>query len=36
MLYGRNVKEYSLNSLRKAIGIVPQRVALFSGTISEI
>lgn len=34
MLYGRNVKEYSLNSLRKAIGIVPQRVALFSGTIS--
>lgn len=34
MLYGRNVKEYSLNSLRKAIGFVPQRVALFSGTIS--
>jgi ATP-binding cassette subfamily B protein len=34
MLYGRNVKEYSLNSLRKAIGIVPQRAALFSGTIS--
>lgn len=35
LLYGRNVKEYSLKSLRKTIGIVPQKAVLFSGTILE-
>ncbi len=35
VLYGRNVKEYNLKSLRKTIGIVPQKAVLFSGTILE-
>mgnify|MGYP001109192082 CR=1 FL=1 len=35
MLYGRNVKDYNLDSLRKSIGIVPQKSVLFSGTIIE-
>ncbi len=35
LLYGSNVKEYSLKSLRKTIGIVPQKAVLFSGTILE-
>ena len=35
MLYGKNVKEYSLKSLRKSIGIVPQKAVLFSGDILE-
>ena len=32
---GIDVKNYSLNNLRKKIGIVPQKAALFSGTIKE-
>ena len=31
----KNIKEYTLKSLRKAIGIVQQDVYLFSGTIKE-
>lgn len=33
MLGGRDVREYSLASLRKAVGIVPQQAVLFRGTI---
>lgn len=32
---GRNVKEYSLETLREKIGIVPQRAVLFEGTIAD-
>lgn len=32
-LNGRDIREYSLASLRKAIGIVPQQAVLFRGTI---
>ncbi|MDE5936011.1 MAG: ABC transporter ATP-binding protein/permease, partial [Ruminococcus sp.] len=32
---GRNVKTYNLDSLRKIIGIVPQKAVLFSGTLRE-
>lgn len=32
---GKNVKEYSLEKLRKKIGIVPQKAVLFAGTIAE-
>ena len=32
-LGGRDVREYTLASLRKAVGIVPQRAVLFRGTI---
>lgn len=34
-LDGNNIKDYTLKSLRKAIGIVQQDVYLFSGTIRE-
>lgn len=32
---GKNVKEYSGEGLRKKIGIVPQKAALFAGTIAQ-
>ena len=32
---GRDVRDYDLKELRSKIGLVPQRVALFSGTIAE-
>ncbi|MBO5909278.1 MAG: ABC transporter ATP-binding protein [Clostridia bacterium] len=35
LLDGRNVKEYTLKSLRESIGMVQQEVYLFSGTVFE-
>lgn len=35
MLDGKNVREYTLKSLRKSIGMVQQDVYLFSGTVYE-
>ncbi len=35
LLDGRNISEYTLNSLRNNIGIVEQDVYLFSGTVKE-
>lgn len=35
LIDGVDVKEYSLEDLRKLFGIVPQKAALFSGTILE-
>lgn len=32
---GKNVKEYETESLRARIGVVPQKAALFKGTIAE-
>lgn len=32
---GRNVKGYTKDALREKVGIVPQKAALFSGTIAE-
>ena len=32
---GKNVKDYTLNNLRKKVGVVPQQAVLFSGTIDE-
>ncbi|WP_295216044.1 ABC transporter ATP-binding protein [Ruminococcus sp.] len=34
-LYGKDVRSYTLDSLRKIIGIVPQKASLVSGTIAE-
>lgn len=34
-IFGKDIKKYSLEELRKLIGIVPQRAALFSGTIAD-
>lgn len=34
-LDGKNIKSYTLKSLRKSIGMVQQEVYLFSGTVSE-
>ena len=34
-LYGEDVRSYTLDSLRKIIGIVPQKASLVSGTIAE-
>ncbi|MGK7376579.1 ABC transporter ATP-binding protein [Planococcus sp. 1R117A] len=34
-IHGRDVKEWSLRSLRKTIGVVPQQSLLFTGTISD-
>lgn len=34
-IHGRDVKDWSLRSLRKTIGIVPQQSMLFTGTISN-
>ncbi len=35
LIEGKNVKDYTLESLRKAVGIVQQDVYLFSGTVRE-
>lgn len=35
LIDGVNVKDYNLHSLRDKIGIVPQKAALFSGTLRE-
>lgn len=35
LLYGKNVKDLPLASLRKKFGIVPQRAVLFKGTIRD-
>jgi ATP-binding cassette subfamily B protein len=32
---GKNIREFQLNSLRKNIGVIPQDVFLFSGTIAD-
>ena len=32
---GRNVREYSMEELRRKVGIVPQKAVLFQGTIKE-
>ncbi len=32
---GKDVKDYKIKSLRKRIGVVPQRAVLFKGTIAE-
>ena len=34
-LYGKDIREYTLDSLRGVIGIVPQKATLVSGTIAE-
>ncbi len=34
-IYGENVKEYQVNSLRSHIGVVLQKAVLFKGTIAE-
>lgn len=34
-IFGKDIKSYSLESLRKLIGVVPQKAALFSGTIAD-
>ena len=34
-IFGKDIKKYSMEELRKLIGIVPQRAALFSGTIAD-
>ena len=35
LIDGINIKEYPLETLRTAIGFVPQKATLFSGTIEE-
>lgn len=35
LIDGRNIKHYSLRQLREAIGFIPQKAMLFSGTILE-
>lgn len=35
IVYGKNVREYDFNLLRRSIGIVAQKSVLFSGTIRE-
>ena len=35
LLKGHNIREYSQETLREMIGIVPQKAVLFSGTIEE-
>ena len=35
LLDGKNVKEFDLNSLRRQIGVVPQKAVLFKGTIRQ-
>lgn len=34
-IYGRDIRDYSIDSLRSIIGIVPQNAVLFSGTLRE-
>lgn len=35
MVNGKNVKDYELDELRKMVGYVPQKAALFKGTIKD-
>lgn len=35
LLGGKNVKDWNLDELRRRIGVVPQRAALFTGTVRE-
>ncbi len=35
LINGRDIREYDLKSLRDAIGFIPQKAMLFSGTIAE-
>lgn len=35
LINGRDIREYDLDSLRGAIGFIPQKAMLFSGTIAE-
>lgn len=35
LIDGKNVKDYPLETLRKKIGIVPQKAVLFAGTIAD-
>lgn len=35
LIDGENVKNYKLDDLRKKVGVVPQKVVLFSGTIAD-
>lgn len=35
LLDGRDVREYDMNTLRKRIGVVPQKAVLFKGTIRQ-
>ncbi len=35
MVRGRDVREYEMKSLRRAIGVVPQRAVLFAGTLRD-
>ena len=35
LIAGKNVKEYTLDSLRERIGVVPQKAVLFHGTIRD-
>ncbi|MGN1480757.1 ABC transporter ATP-binding protein [Porcipelethomonas sp.] len=34
-IFGKSIEKYSLETLRKLIGTVPQKAALFSGTIAD-
>ncbi|MEG0592077.1 MAG: ABC transporter ATP-binding protein [Coprobacillus sp.] len=34
-IYGNNIKDYPLSSLREMIGLVPQQAVLFTGTIKK-
>lgn len=34
-IFGSNIEDYSLEFLRSSIGVVPQKAALFSGTVRE-
>ncbi len=35
LLFGKNVADYSAGLLRRVIGVVPQKIQLFSGTVAE-
>jgi len=35
LIYGKNVKEYDTDMLRKKIGVVSQKTSIFSGTVRE-
>ena len=35
MIWGKDVKDYDIKSLRSAIGVVPQRAVLFAGTLRD-
>lgn len=34
-LWGKNIREYDSNTLRKAVGIVPQKAVLFAGSLRD-